>query len=149
MIRSVAQSLRSKNKRIKMVDWNTDELAVDREDAIDIAKEFQYIWIRNVLLETGMDIEDCFPEGDDSNEMSVQQKVKLRKILETNKIEVLDSDSGGINIYFDRELIGIWKKPYYILREDLSQINPKKKLFTIVKIEYWSIFDDDEEEDDI
>ena len=138
-------------------NWNTDELAVDREDALKIAKEFQYIWTRNVLLKTGMDIEDCFPEEDDPDEMTLEQKINLRSALKINDILVLSSPEGGINIYFEKEIIGIWKKPYHILHEDLAQLDPKKKLYTRIQIKYWSAFDaddagyeenEDEEEDE-
>ena len=115
-------------------NWNTDELAVDREDALKIAKEFQYIWTRNVLLKTGMDIEDCFPEEDDPDEMTLEQKINLRSALKINDILVLSSPEGGINIYFEKEIIGIWKKPYHILHEDLAQLDPKKSFILVFRL---------------
>jgi hypothetical protein len=132
-------------------NWQQEVLAVNREDAQKIAKQFQFAWTRDVLLKTGMDgLEDCFPEEDDPDEMTLEQKIKLRSILDLNKMLVLDDRDGGVKIYLDREVIGEWMKPTFSLHEDLSQIDPRKKLYSCINIKYWSYFDEefDETHDD-
>jgi hypothetical protein len=133
------------------MNWNKEVLAADRENAKKIAAQYQFAWIKHVLLQCGLELNDCFPESNNVNDMTVEQKIKLRKVLDFNNILVLDDKDGGVTIYLEKHIIGEWKKPRFELHEDLSQLDPKRKLYTCINIEFWSIFDDDEinnDEDD-
>jgi len=132
------------------MNWNKEVLAVDRENARQIAAQYQFAWIKNVLLQCGLELNDCFPENNNVDDMTIEQKIKLRKILNFNYLLVLDDKDGGVLIYLEKHVIGEWKKPRYELREDFSQLDPKRKLYTCVNIEFWSVFDeeDDGEEND-
>lgn len=79
----------------------------------------------------------------DSNEpFTILDKVRLRKVLSQYQITVLDDMGGGVKIYLEHQQIAEWKKPLYILKEDPSQIDPKKRLFIEMKCEFDSIFED-------
>lgn len=126
-----------------MKKWREEILAVNREDAKETVKQFQFAWIRDILLQTGMNLEGCFPE-DEEDDITLEQKILLKNILNENKILVIDDRDGGIKIYVEKELIAEWIKPSFTLHQDLSQLDPKKKLYTCIHIKYWSVFDAEE-----
>jgi len=125
-----------------------DLLFADRDDAQKVVEKVRFSWIRFVLEQTGMDLEKCFPEDDDPDSMTIAQKAELRHILNKNKILVLDDHDGRIRLYIDEDLIAEWKKPVYDLRHDNRQLNPKKKYYVGINIEYWSVFDEEMEKTD-
>jgi hypothetical protein len=125
------------------MNWNKETLAVDRENAKQIATQYQFSWTKNVLLQCGLELSDCFSENNE--DMTIEQKIKLRKILNFNDLLVLDDKDGGITIYLEKHIIGKWKKPKYELHEDLSQLDPKKKIYTLINIEFWSVFDEQDD----
>lgn len=78
-----------------------------------------------------------------SNEpFSILDKVRLRKILSKNNISVISSSDGEVKIYLERDQIAEWKKPLYMLKEDPSQVDPRKKLFIEMKCDFSSIFEE-------
>ena len=125
-----------------------DLLFSDKEDAQKVVDKVRFSWIRCVLEQTGMDLGNSFSEGeDDLDSMTIAQKAELRHILDKNKILVLDDHDGGIRLYIDEDLIAEWKKPSFDLRHDNRQLNPKKKYYVGITIEYWSVFDEEMEKD--
>jgi hypothetical protein len=130
------------------MNWGKEVLAADRESARQIAAQYQFAWIKNVLLQCGLELSDCFPESNNVDDMTIEQKIKLRKVLNFNELLVLDDKDGGVIIYLEKHIIGEWKKPKYELHEDFSQLDPKRKLYTCINIEFWSVFDDEENEDE-
>jgi hypothetical protein len=112
-------------------------ILADRENCREIANQFKYSWFREVLSQTGMDLSECFSEDE---EQSIEQKAKLRRVLNDNDIVVLDNNE-EIKIYIQKEIIAEWNKPIYNLKQDISQINPKKKFYVNIEIDYWSVFD--------
>jgi hypothetical protein len=79
----------------------------------------------------------------DSNEpFSVLDKIRLRKVLGQYNISVIDDMEGGVKIYLERDIIAEWKKPLYLLKEDPSQIDHKKKLYIEMKCCFSSMFEE-------
>ena len=103
-------------------------ISVDREDYRKIVKQLQFQWTKHVLVQTGMNLSSYFPDDDNPESMTIEQKAQLRQTLRQNDILVLDDQDGGIKIYLDKTIIAEWKKPRFDLHQDLSQIDPKKKL---------------------
>jgi len=125
-------------------------ISVDREDYRKIVKQLQFQWTKHVLVQTGMNLSSYFPDDDNPESMTIEQKAQLRQTLRQNDILVLDDQDGGIKIYLDKTIIAEWKKPRFDLHQDLSQIDPKKKLYININIDYWSVFDGQElKENDI
>jgi len=116
----------------------------DREDAHTVVEGVRFSWLRFVLESTGMNLEGCFPDNDDPNSMTIAQKAQLREILKQNKILLLDDHDGGVRLYIDEDLIAEWRKPRYRLNIDHRKLDPKKKSFASIDIEYWSVFDEQE-----
>jgi hypothetical protein len=47
-------------------------------------------------------------------------------------------------VYIDNELVGEWHKCTYKLKKDLRQLDPKKRIYLEMQIDYWSIFEEQE-----
>lgn len=77
-----------------------------------------------------------------SNEaFSIFDKVRLRKVLGQYNVAVIDDMEGGVKVFLEREKIAEWKKPTYVLKEDPSQIDPKKKLYIEMKCSFSSRYE--------
>lgn len=76
--------------------------------------------------------------------LTVESKLQLRKSFSTYNIHVIDDMSGGIKMFANNELIGEWFKCKYTLKEDLSQIDPNKKHYLEMNVNFWSIFEKNE-----
>ena len=123
------------------------EITSDRGDEKNVVSTVCFQWVRNVLEMTGIDWEDCF-EGETAEDLSVLQRGKIRKKLKQNNLFVLDDSDGGVKIYIDTEVIGEWHKPNFILNYDHAEIDPKKKTFILIEASCWSVFDDEENQEE-
>jgi hypothetical protein len=101
-------------------------------------------------------LEQCF-EGTDVADQVMEiwnvdgplpaaQKVKLRGILGTYNIQVIDNLDGHMKVYLEKELIGEWYKSTYSLKQDCSALDPKKRIYLEMHVSCWSVFDQPEEE---
>jgi hypothetical protein len=122
-------------------------ILADRDDFRKVTNTIKYTWWRDVLIQTGMELDNCFPASDNPEDQTIEQKQLLRKILNENNILIIDEFDLGLKIYIEEELIAEWKKPTYTLKTDLAQLNPKKKLYIEIMIEYYSVFDQEIEEE--
>lgn len=126
-------------------EFQTGSFISPKDTAKKNAKLMMYQWAYTVLSNTGIDFEDSIPEDGDPESLSIIQKAKMRKILEINKIFILDNKDETLEIYLQNELIGKWEAPYYKLCYDPSQINPKDKYYMDVEIVFGSVFDNKED----
>lgn len=76
--------------------------------------------------------------------LRVEQKLKLRNILATYHLEVIDDLDGHMKIYLENDLIAEWFKCTYKLKRDLKVINPKQRIFLEMEVNCWSVFDEPE-----
>ena len=123
-------------------------ILANREDVRKVEAEAQHDFIFFVLesLEIPTDIlEECFPETG-LDDFGVEQKIKLRKYLRQFDVHIIHDGDGGIKIYVDRDVVAEWKKCIFSLREDRSAIDPNDRLYVEVHINYWTIFDNIEED---
>lgn len=79
--------------------------------------------------------------------LPASQKVKLRGILATYGIQVIDDLDGHMQIYLENELIAEWHKCTYKLKRDLRAIDPRKRVYLEMEVNCWSVFDDKEEQE--
>lgn len=84
-------------------------------------------------------------EWDSNESFTILDKLRLRKALAQYNVSVIDDMEGGIKIFLEREQIAEWKKPLYILKEDPSQVDPKKRLYIEMKCSFSSIFEEEQE----
>jgi hypothetical protein len=97
-------------------------------DNTDVAAQIQTIWNVDGIL-------------------SAPQKVKLRGILATYGIQVIDDLDGHLRIYLENELIAEWFKCTYKLKRDLQVRDPMKRVYLEMEVNCWSVFDDKEEQE--
>lgn len=79
--------------------------------------------------------------------LQAAQKVKLRGILATYQIQVIDDFDGHMQIYLEDELIAEWHKCTYKLKRDLRALDPRKRVYLEMEVNCWSVFDDKEEQE--
>lgn len=73
---------------------------------------------------------------------TADSKAAFIKSLTAYSINVIADVDGGLKVYAKDELIGEWYKTKYILKSDRSQIDPNKRLFYQMNVEFWSIFEE-------
>jgi hypothetical protein len=70
-----------------------------------------------------------------------EQKVKIRGLMTTYGIQVIDDLDGHMRVFVEGELVGEWFKCKYKLKRDVSQIDPKKQLYLEMEVNAWSVFE--------
>lgn len=115
------------------------------ENTKQVEEEEKTRFLRNLLEQIGVSVEDFWTSTDSS--LSVDQRIKLRSILNTYNINVIDDLDGLLQVYIEGEKVAEWSKPSYKLKRDLREINPRKQLYLEMFIEYWSLFEDSEKQD--
>lgn len=108
------------------------------ENTKDVERQEQARFIKTVLDSLDVPI-DWNPD----ESLTITSKLKLRQTLEMYNIHILDDTDSGIKIFVNRDLIGDWSKPHYILKTDYSQIDPNKKLYLEMNINFWTIFEEE------
>lgn len=108
------------------------------ENTRQVEEEEKSAFVKGILDNIGIPMPEVW--GEDGS-LSVQGKIKLRSILSTYNVNVIDDKDGELTIYVEKEKVALWKKPTYILKRDFSQIDPKKKLFLEMHTEAWTVFE--------
>lgn len=118
-------------------------ILINREDAKKVEAEEQYKFIKMNLEAMGLDLSEALPI--DFQDFTVDKKIKLRDILETFKVVVLDDRDGGIKILVydgkEKEVVAEWKKCRFDLKIDKSEPNPTKRIYMAMHIDCWSMFE--------
>jgi hypothetical protein len=112
------------------------------ENTDRIEDEEKTRFVRSILEMLELPIDDLWEENGD---LSIESKIKFRSLLATYNIQIIDSIEGELQIYCDGETIGRWNKCEYVLKKDLKQKDPAKKLYLEMKTDCWSIFDNIEQ----
>jgi hypothetical protein len=116
---------------------------LNREDAKNIEDEERNIFVKGVLEEIGVPLKDVWPDIS----LTVEQKVQLRGLLAKLEIEIIEDGDRGTQIYHQNTKLGEWFKPRFILREDKGARTLNKKLYYEMVIKTWSVFDQEESND--
>ena len=100
-------------------------------------------------------LEACFNNTEAANQintiwntdgvLSAPQKVKLRGLLATYGLQVIDDGDGHLQVYLENELIAEWFKCTYKLKRDLRVMDPRKRVYLEMEVNCWSVFDEKEE----
>lgn len=113
------------------------------ENTRAVEEEEKNRFLHSLLEQMGIPVND-FWTGEIN--LSIDQKIRLRAILATYSIQVIDDLDGNMQVYVENELVGEWHKCNYKLKKDLRQLNPKKQIYLEMEINYWSIFEEQESE---
>ena len=112
------------------------------ENVKRIEEEEKLSFLRNLLEQMGVPVDDFWTI---STGLSIDQRIKLRTILTTYGIQVIDDLDGHMQVYVERELVGEWFKSTYKLKRDLRELDPKKQLYMEMTINFWTIFEEQEQ----
>ena len=111
------------------------------ENTRQVEEEEKRRFLRSLLEQMGVPLD--FWDSDDA--LTIEQRMQIRAVLSSYNIEIIDEDD--MNIYVDGQKVASWSKPYYTLKKDLSQLDPKKRLYLEMLIECWSLFEETENND--
>jgi hypothetical protein len=117
---------------------------LDREDAYSVEEEERNMFLRSVLEEVGVPLEDVWPDIC----LTVDQKIKMRGLLGKLDIEIVDDGDRGYQVWHEKTKLAEWFKPRFILREDMEARTFTKRLYYEMVIKTWSVYDNQEEDDD-
>ncbi len=120
-------------KNVILLNSNENTKQVEEEEATR--------FVRSVLDSIGLPIDNIW---DEDGVLSVENKIKLRGILSAYSVQIIDDYDGELRIYVEQQLIGEWKKCEYVLKKDLAQPDPSKKLYLEMHVNYWSMFENTE-----
>jgi hypothetical protein len=110
---------------------------LDRDDAKIVEEEERNLFIKSVLKEIGVPLEEVWPDIS----LTVEQKIRLRILLNKLEIEIIDDGDRGYEIYHNDIKLGKWIKPKFILREDNKARSLSKRLFFEMVTNTWSVFE--------
>jgi hypothetical protein len=99
-----------------------------------IEQEEKARFLRATLEQVGVDTTEfwTYNEGDPLP-FSVDMRENLRKVYEHYNIQVLDQEDGSIEIYVDGSQVAKWSVIQYILKPDLEQLDPRKRVYLEAK----------------
>lgn len=112
------------------------------ENTHKIEEEEKSRFIRSILEGMGIPLDNIY---DDNGHLTIQNKIRLREILHNYQVKIIDNLKDGLAIYVENEKVAEWFQCQYKLKEDISEIDPARRLFLEMKISSWSIFEESEE----
>ena len=112
------------------------------ENTKQVEEEEKTRFLKTLLEQMGVPITD-FWTADTS--LSIDQKIKLRGILATYAIQVIDDLDGHMQVYVEGEKVGEWNKSTYKLKRDLRQLDPRKQLYLEMEVDCWTIFEEEDQ----
>ena len=80
----------------------------------------------------------------DGGTLQPTQKIQLRSLFSTFGIIVQDDQDGHMTIFVEGEKVGEFFKPTYKLMKDIKAIDRKKQLYLEMTINFWSMFEKNE-----
>lgn len=110
------------------------------ENTKQIEEEEKLRFLKAILEQMNVPLEGTW----DSESLSVDEKIKLRKLLYNLGIQVIDDLDGFMEIYVENEKVAEWHKPMYKLKRDLQQLDRRKQFFLEMEVSFWSLFEENE-----
>ena len=102
-------------------------------------------FLKGILEQMGVPIQEFWTSDDP---LSVEQRIKLRGILVTYGIQVIDDLDGHMQIWVsadgEQQMVAEWHKSTYKLKRDLRELDPRKQLYLEMEVNCWSLFDEEE-----
>jgi hypothetical protein len=118
---------------------------LDREDVKAVEEEERNAFVKTVLDGMGVPVDEYWPE----EELTVQQKIVLRKLLAAIGVDILDDRDRGVKIYVEDKLVAEWLKPVFILHKDNKARDPSKRVFFEMKARFWNMYDQGESNESV
>lgn len=113
------------------------------ENTRQVEDEEKTRFLRNILEQMGLPIQEIWPMN---GPLSVDQRIKMRSILATYSVQIIDDLDGHMQVYVEGELVAEWHKSTYKLKRDLRELDPRKQLYLEMEVNCWSLFEGTETE---
>jgi hypothetical protein len=110
------------------------------ENIQQVIEEEKNRFLYHLFEQMGLPIHEFW---DANSILTVENKIKLRKILEPEQIQIMNYADGLTQVYIQNKLIGEWRKPFYKIKRDFSKIDKKKQLYLEMHLDFWTIYDED------
>lgn len=115
----------------------------NREDVKFTENEQKNIFIRTIINNIGIDIDEVWENG---SELDPEKKLALFRLLEKYDIQIIDDGDRGYKIYVDDSCIGEWFKPRVQHRVDPRALKLSSKLYAEIKFKTGSLFTEEDED---
>ena len=112
------------------------------ENTKQVEEEEKMRFLRGILEQMGVPVQDFWT---DDGPLSVDLRMKLRRLLVTYSIQVLDDLDGTMQIYVEGEKVAEWSKCLYKLKRDFGQLDRRKQLYLEMEVNCWSLFEESEQ----
>lgn len=112
-------------------------------EAKQVEEEEKSRYLRGILELMGVPISEIWPS---ENLLNVEQRIKLRSILATYAVQVIDDLDGHMQIYVEGDKVAEWFKCTYKLKRDLREIDPRKRFYLEMEVNTWSLFEEEAEQ---
>jgi hypothetical protein len=109
------------------------------ENTKQVEEEEKTRFLRSILEQMGVPIQEFWTTD---SALSVEQRIKLRGILATYGIQVIDDLDGTMQVYVEGERVAEWYKCTYKLKRDLRELDPRKQLYLEMEVNCWSLFEE-------
>lgn len=113
------------------------------ENTKQVEDEEKTRFLKSILEQMGVPIEEFWTTD---GPLTVDQRIKLRGVLVTYGIQVIDDLDGHMQIWFsadgENQLAAEWHKCTYKLKRDLRSLDPRKQLYLEMEVDCWSLFDE-------
>lgn len=113
------------------------------ENLKKVEEEEQSRFLRTLIEQMGVPIDFWIEDAP----LSVEQRSKLIEILHKYHIYIQNDNDGNIKVYVEKELVGEWNKCTYKLKRNYEEIDRKKQLYLEMNVDFWTVFDDNQEEE--
>ena len=112
------------------------------ENTQKVEDEEKTRYLRGILEQMGLPIQDFWTSDEP---LSIDQRMKLRGILGTFGVQVIDDLDGHMQIYVEGEKVAEWFKCTYKMKIDLRERDPRKQRYLEMEVNCWSLFEEAEE----
>ena len=114
------------------------------ENVQQVEEEEKTRFLRSLLEQIELPIQEFWPTD---STLSISQRMKMRALLGTYGIQVIDDLDGHMQVYVEGELVAEWFKCTYKIKRDLRERDPRKQLYLEMDINCWSLFEEAENQE--
>lgn len=111
-------------------------ILVNRHEAREIEHEEKVRWLRSILEQIGVPLDD-WPETP-----SMENLRDMRSLLKKLEIDVINDSDDGLLIYFNNKLVAQWIRPTYKMIEDPNEKDQRYRFYYEMHLNYNSVFGD-------
>jgi hypothetical protein len=100
-----------------------------------------------VLDSMGLDLGGCFPDPLNPKNIKVEHREKFSEVLDKFNISVLDYKDKTFDVFLEKDKIASWGKHWVELKKDLSEVDPKRRIYITIHLECWSVFEQSKDDE--